>query len=90
MKNAEIKGLSEIELKEKIGSEQEALRKMRFAHQISAIENPMKVPTKFPLKFTASNARRAQYPKAKAKSDSKTIILMIPLEVAPQMDAAAG
>lgn len=43
MKNAEIKGLSEAELKEKIGSEQESLRKMKFAHQISAIENPMKI-----------------------------------------------
>lgn len=31
------------ELKEKIGSEQETLRKLKFAHQISAIENPMKI-----------------------------------------------
>lgn len=43
MKNTEIKGLSVAELKEKIGSEQEALRKLRFAHRVSSIENPMKI-----------------------------------------------
>jgi large subunit ribosomal protein L29 len=43
MKNAEIKGLTVVELQEKIGSETENLRKMKFAHQVSAIENPMKI-----------------------------------------------
>lgn len=43
MKNAEIKGLTLAELKEKIGSEKETMRKMKFAHQVSAIENPMKI-----------------------------------------------
>lgn len=43
MKYSEIKGLNLTELKEKLGSEQEALRKMKFAHQVSAIENPMKI-----------------------------------------------
>ena len=43
MKNAEIKAYSVDELKEKIGSEQETLRKLKFAHQISAIENPLKI-----------------------------------------------
>ncbi len=43
MKNAEIKGLTVAELNEKIGSEKETLRKMKFAHQVSAIENPMKI-----------------------------------------------
>ena len=43
MKNSEIKGLYLEELKEKILSEQEGLRKMKFAHQVSAIENPMKI-----------------------------------------------
>jgi len=43
MKNSEIKALNVAELKEKIGSEQEALRKMQFAHQVTAIENPMKL-----------------------------------------------
>jgi len=43
MKNSEIKSLSLTELKEKIGAEKEALRKIKFAHQISAVENPMKM-----------------------------------------------
>jgi len=43
MKNAEIKGLTLAELTEKIGSEKETMRKMKFAHQVSAIENPMKI-----------------------------------------------
>jgi len=43
MKNAEIQGLTLAELNEKIGSEKEAMRKMKFAHQVSAIENPMKI-----------------------------------------------
>jgi large subunit ribosomal protein L29 len=43
MKNTEIKGLTVAELNEKIGSEQENLRKIKFAHQISSIENPMKI-----------------------------------------------
>jgi large subunit ribosomal protein L29 len=43
MKNSEIKSLSVAELKEKISAEKEALRKIKFAHQISAVENPMKM-----------------------------------------------
>ena len=43
MKNAEIKALTLAELNEKIGSEKETMRKMKFAHQVSAIENPMKI-----------------------------------------------
>jgi large subunit ribosomal protein L29 len=43
MKNAEIKGLNIAELTDKIGSEKETQRKMKFAHQVSAIENPMKI-----------------------------------------------
>jgi len=43
MKNSEIKALGVAELKEKIDSEREALRKMQFAHQVTAIENPMKL-----------------------------------------------
>ncbi len=39
----EIKDLTLDELKEKLGSEKESLRKMKFAHQVSAIENPMKI-----------------------------------------------
>lgn len=43
MKNSEIHALSAEELKEKIASEKETLRKLKFAHQISAVENPMKI-----------------------------------------------
>jgi len=43
MKNSEIKALSVAELNEKISSEKEALRKLNFAHQISSIENPMRI-----------------------------------------------
>jgi large subunit ribosomal protein L29 len=39
----DIKDLTLDELKEKLGSEKEALRKMKFAHQVSSIENPMKI-----------------------------------------------
>jgi large subunit ribosomal protein L29 len=43
MKNSEIKALSLAELKDKVSAEKEALRKLKFAHQISAIENPMRI-----------------------------------------------
>jgi large subunit ribosomal protein L29 len=43
MKNTDIREFTVVELKEKIASEKEALRKMKFAHQVSAIENPMKM-----------------------------------------------
>lgn len=43
MKSNEIKELNVTELREKISSEQETLRKMKFAHQVSAVENPMKI-----------------------------------------------
>lgn len=43
MTNADIKALSLTELKEKIVSEKESLQKVQFAHEVSAIENPMKI-----------------------------------------------
>jgi len=43
MKHTEIIALGINDLKEKIFSEKEALRKMKFAHQVSSIENPMKM-----------------------------------------------
>ena len=43
MKAKELKSLDAKELNEKIGIEQDTLRKMKFAHQVSAIENPMKI-----------------------------------------------
>ncbi len=43
MKNNELKDLSVDELKEKLISEKESLRKLKFAHQVSAIENPIRI-----------------------------------------------
>jgi large subunit ribosomal protein L29 len=43
MKTSEIKNLSAAELKEKIATEKDALRKIQFAHKISSIENPMRI-----------------------------------------------
>jgi large subunit ribosomal protein L29 len=43
MKNSEIKALSVAEIKEKITSESEGLRKLQFAHKVSSIENPMRI-----------------------------------------------
>ena len=43
MKNSDIKALSVAELKDKISAEKEALHKLKFAHKISSIENPMRI-----------------------------------------------
>lgn len=43
MKNNDLKDLTLEELKEKLLSETESLRKMKFAHQVSAIENPIRI-----------------------------------------------
>ena len=43
MKNSEIRALSVDELKQKINSEEEAIEKLRFAHAVSPIENPMRL-----------------------------------------------
>lgn len=43
MKNSEISSLSVEELNERLATETETLQKLRFAHAISPIENPMKI-----------------------------------------------
>ncbi|HYG41111.1 MAG TPA: 50S ribosomal protein L29 [Cytophagales bacterium] len=43
MKNSEIAALTVEEIKEKLASEKEALTKLKFAHAITPIENPMKI-----------------------------------------------
>ncbi|WP_276089784.1 50S ribosomal protein L29 [Pedobacter sp. JY14-1] len=43
MKNSEIKGLSQEELIARIAEEKENLVKLKFAHAISAIENPSRI-----------------------------------------------
>jgi large subunit ribosomal protein L29 len=43
MKNSEITGLSQEELVVRIAEENENLVKLKFAHTISAIENPTRI-----------------------------------------------
>ena len=43
MKNSEIKALSPEEIQQKLTSEREAMTKLKFAHAVSPIENPMKI-----------------------------------------------
>jgi len=43
MKNSDIKKLSVDELKENIAGESQKLQKLKFAHAISPIENPMQI-----------------------------------------------
>jgi len=43
MKNSELKTLTFEELKQKLDAEKESLTKLKFAHAISPIENPMKI-----------------------------------------------
>jgi len=43
MKNSEITGLSKEELVVRIAEEKENLVKLKFAHTVSAIENPTRI-----------------------------------------------
>jgi large subunit ribosomal protein L29 len=43
MKNSEIRALSVEEITQKLTAERDALQKLKFAHAISPIENPMKL-----------------------------------------------
>lgn len=43
MKNSEIKTLNVEELNERLAAEKETLQKLKFAHAITPIENPMKI-----------------------------------------------
>ncbi len=43
MKNSEINSLSLEDLKERIKAEEDNLLRLKFAHGISPIENPMKI-----------------------------------------------
>ena len=43
MKNSEIRGLSIDELKNKLAAEKENYGKLKFAHSITPIENPVKI-----------------------------------------------
>ncbi len=43
METAEIKKLSDAELKEKVASEKSMLTKLKLQHSVSPIENPMRI-----------------------------------------------
>lgn len=43
MKNSELQSLTTEELTQKLEAEKESLTKLKFAHAISPIENPMKI-----------------------------------------------
>lgn len=43
MKNSELRGLNLDELKSKLAVEKENYAKLKFAHSITPIENPMKI-----------------------------------------------
>lgn len=43
MKISEIRTLSLDEIKERIAAEEQNMQKLKFAHAISPIENPMKI-----------------------------------------------
>lgn len=43
MKNSELRGLSLEELKNKLAAEKDSYGKLKFAHSITPIENPMKI-----------------------------------------------
>jgi len=43
MKNADIRALSLEELDERLATETENLQKLKFAHAISPLENPMQI-----------------------------------------------
>lgn len=43
MKKEDLKGLSADELRTEIGAEQDRLLKLKFAHAVSPIENPMRI-----------------------------------------------
>ncbi|MBC7890869.1 MAG: 50S ribosomal protein L29 [Sphingobacteriaceae bacterium] len=45
MKNKEIKSLNVDELQQQVAQEREALDRLKFAHAISPIENPMRIRT---------------------------------------------
>jgi large subunit ribosomal protein L29 len=44
MKNSEIMALSKEELQERLYTEQANTTNLRFAHAISPLENPMRIP----------------------------------------------
>ena len=60
MKNSELRGLTLDELKNKLAVEKENYSKLKFAHSITPIENPMKVRESRKLVARISTELRAK------------------------------
>jgi large subunit ribosomal protein L29 len=60
MKNSEIKSLTIEDLNAKLASEKENMQKVKFAHAISPIENPMKIKESRKLIARLSTELRAK------------------------------
>lgn len=60
MKNSEIKTLNVEELNERLATEKDTLQKLKFAHAISPIENPMKIRESRKLIARLNTAIRAK------------------------------
>ena len=61
MKMSEITGLSDLDLKERIAAEREALQKLRFNHTIAGLESPFQLRQKrrdIARMLTEMNARK--------------------------------
>ncbi|MEQ8417438.1 MULTISPECIES: 50S ribosomal protein L29 [Imperialibacter] len=43
MKNSELKSLSVEELNARLAAEKESLQKLKFAHAVTPVENPMRI-----------------------------------------------
>lgn len=70
MKQSEIKGLSKEELVAKIAEEKENLTKLKFAHTISAIENPSRI-AKVRKDIARLNTELTQLKKAESATETK-------------------
>ncbi|WP_421941161.1 50S ribosomal protein L29 [Pedobacter sp.] len=70
MKNSEITGLSKEELVAKIAEEKENLSKLKFAHTISAIENPSRI-SKVRKDIARLNTELTRVVKAESATETK-------------------
>ena len=68
MKNDEIRSLTTEELKERAIAERDKLQKLRFAHAISPIENPMKIRVSRQIIARLNTELRARELAEKSKS----------------------
>jgi len=70
MKNSEIIGLATEELVARIGEEKATLTKLKFAHAVSAIENPLRI-NKVRKEIARLNTEITKRKAAVASADNK-------------------